>query len=183
MLNVRPTPLATTMNKPAFAVVCIACAIAAVLIVVLRIVDAVPARDFFATIVFILVLPALAWLRLRREGRSRQRAAEFERMVVQAEAQPSHPGAENPYRRFRRRFVAGGILGVGLCMSFGAPQMVFKGTKIPVGWLIALIGAMLFCGELMGINVFRGGPLDRRLDPQSPPEKSDLNEEIENVDK
>ena len=71
---VRPMPLTNTMNRIAFAVVCIACAIAAVLILVLRLVDAFPARDFFATIVFVLVLlPVLAWLRLRSVGRSNQR--------------------------------------------------------------------------------------------------------------
>ena len=51
-------------------------------------------------------------------------------------------------RRYTRRLVAGGMLAVGLCIGSFGPDMVLKGTTIPLAWPIALLGAFLLIRPL-----------------------------------
>ena len=68
-------------------------------------------------------------------------------------------------RSIYRWLVSFAFLGVGLLWVHLSPDLVLRGTPIPVGYLFALLGALgVFCC-LLGINVFKGGPLDMHDDP------------------
>jgi hypothetical protein len=159
LYRIRPVPTVNTMNKPLFAVICMICMAGGIL---LAFVTDFPDRDLAGILVFVLaVLPALAWLRLRAEGRRKSRA-EFKRRLIQSQSGSGHPISKG--RQRRRRLVAMGILTVGVGLHFQDPPIVLKGTTISVGLIMVLAGALLLLGELMGINAFRDTPLDHRLD-------------------
>lgn len=53
------------------------------------------------------------------------------------------------------------FLGVGLWMSTWSMRSTVHGVPAPIaGWLFAVTGAL----GLLGVNVFAGGPLDRKRD-------------------
>jgi hypothetical protein len=57
------------------------------------------------------------------------------------------------------------FLEMGVWSVIHTPNLVLRGTPIPIGSLFLLVGGLGVCGCLFGINVFRGGPLDPRHDP------------------
>lgn len=157
------------MNKPLFSVICVICAVGGILLVF---VADLPDRELAGILVFVLaVLPALAWLRLRTEGRRKSRA-EFKQRLIQSQSGSVYPISKS--RQRRRRLVAMGLLTVGVGLYIQDPLIVLKGTTISAGGIMILAGALLLLGELMGINVFRNTPLDHRLDGVLSRGQSDL---------
>ena len=86
--------------------------------------------------------------------------------MVDGESQPTEVKRERRERRSARIFMTFWMIGGGLILVFALKNFTLGGL-VPVPWLGYVIFATGILAAL-GVNVFRGGPLDRRLDDDGP---------------
>ena len=169
------------MNRPLFLFICISCFLGGLTFVALGIENGLPQQELAGTFIFIgLILPALAWLRLRRAKHRQQTVAEWDRILEQVPKNNSKMLSEDSprvsKRRFRRRLISLGLLLVGVILSIQAPDKVLGRTSIPIGWIVSLAGFIMLAGDYLGYNVFHHTELDNRLDQLPSREKDEFDQ-------